>query len=255
MGIEKESLLGRAYRLVYEGICGKHPRLRPWHYQYLSGYYLNRSLRRILSSVKGGSVLDVGCGDAPYRDWFGRSVQYIGIDMESAKGVTHVIDGASQWPLDDESVDIILCTQVLEHVEHLSVVLHETKRVLRAGGTLITSAPFIYNEHGAPNDYRRFSSDGLKLQWPGWRVISQEKQGNAGSTLAILLLSWFDQNMNVFSATRIIKAIILPLWIIVSLFINILAILLDKLDFTGSFYSNALIVLEKPNPELGYVLE
>lgn len=240
-----ESTLARAYRLVYEGLCGKHPRPRPWHFQYLDVFYLYRSLKGVLPHTRGGSVLDVGCGDAPYRAWFGRSVHYIGIDTQEGEGVDHVIDGASQWPLENESVDIVLCTQVLEHVEDLPLVLNETARVLRAGGLLIASFPFIYNEHGAPNDYRRFSAHGAKLLWPDWKVVTLERQGGIGSTLASLWLNWFEATMNRNFLTRVLKAPLLPFWILGTLSVNLLGLLLDRMDSTGSFYSNVLIVLEK----------
>lgn len=240
-----ESALAHAYRRVYEGLCGKHPRLRPWHFQYLDAFYLYRSLRRLLPGTSGDTVLDVGCGDAPYRAWFGRPLRHIGIDTRPGDAIDHVIDGTSQWPLENESVDIVLCTQVLEHVEDLPLVLHETARVLRGGGTLIASFPFIYNEHGAPNDYRRFSAHAARLLLPGWRILALERQGGIGSTLAILWLNWCEATMNRFFATRLLKAPLLPFWILGSLLVNLLGLLLDRLDGSGRFYNNVLVVYEK----------
>ncbi|MAT50403.1 MAG: hypothetical protein CMK32_04370 [Porticoccaceae bacterium] len=245
MAKNNESTLGRIYRQVYEGLCGKHPRPRFWHFQYLDAFYLYRSLKRLLPNTIGDTVLDVGCGEMPYRMWFSRPVRHIGIDTQPGEGVDYVIDGVSQWPLESESVDIVLCTQVLEHVEDLPLVLEEISRVLRSEGTLIASFPFLYNEHGAPNDYRRFSAHGAKLLWPGWRVVSLERQGGVGSTLAVLWLNWLEVAMNRSFVTRILKAPLLPFWIIGSLLANLLGLLLDRLDGTESFYSNVLIVLEK----------
>lgn len=58
MAQNSESALGRGYRRVYEGLCGKHPRLRPWHFQYLDAVYLYRSLKRLLPNTSGDTVLE-----------------------------------------------------------------------------------------------------------------------------------------------------------------------------------------------------
>jgi hypothetical protein len=110
---------------------------------------------------------------------------------------------------------------------------------------LIASFPLIYNEHGAPNDYRRFSAHGAKLLWPEWKVAILERQGGIGTTLASLWLNWFEATMNLNFLTRILKALLLPFWIVGTLLVNLLGLSLDWLDGTGSYYSNVLIVLEK----------
>lgn len=174
-----------------------------------------------------------------------RPCDTIGIDTQPGEWVDHVVDGVSKWPLEDESVDIVLCTQVLEHVKDLGLVLDEIDRVLRPGGTIILTIPFLYNEHGAPNDYRRFSFHGAQSLWPGWKVIALERQGGVGSTLAILWLNWLDITMNRSFFSRIIKATLIPLWILGSLLVNLVGLMLDRLDGTNSFYSSVILVSEK----------
>lgn len=81
-----ESALGYIYRRIYDGICGHHPNLRPWHFQWLGVFYLYRQLQRILPEM-GGKVLDVGCGGKPYRSWFGQVSEYIGLDVSPGPAV------------------------------------------------------------------------------------------------------------------------------------------------------------------------
>ena len=71
-----ESYVGRLYRLVYEALCGKHPKLMPWHFQWLATFYLSSRLKQYLPGAKG-RVLDVGCGDKPYQDLFSDSTDYV----------------------------------------------------------------------------------------------------------------------------------------------------------------------------------
>lgn len=244
-----ESQLGRAYRRIYEILCGKHPNLRLWHFQFLDAFYLYRSLRRHLSEL-GGRVLDVGCGEQPYRNWLGRVDEYIGIDIAPGPRVDHVIDKNSVWPIPDQSIDLVLCTQVLEHVDDLNHTLNEIRRVLRTGGKAVISVPFIYNEHGAPGDFRRFSAYGAEALFPDWTALLIDRQGGIGSTLMILLLNWIESLLNKRFVTRLLKAILLPIWIMVSFLCNVFGLLLDILDGTSAFYNNVLVIFEKKDPIL-----
>lgn len=243
MELRNESRLARWYRRTYEALCGKHPRPRPWHFQYLDAFYLYRSLKRVLPEKAVGMVLDIGCGDAPYRTWCLKAERYIGIDTKPGEGVNYVVGGREKWPIPDASVDTLICTQVLEHAEDLEHVLSEMDRVLRPGGGMIVSFPFIYNEHGAPYDFRRFSAHGAANLFQGYTVESLEKQGGIGSTLAILWLNWIEAAMNGRFTTRLLKGPLLPLWILVSLVSNVLGLLVDRLDITNAFYSNVLVVV------------
>ena len=50
---------------------------------------------------------------------------------------------------------------VLEHLISPTKSLRELNRILKKGGLLIGSTPFLYQVHGAPNDYLRFTTDYL----------------------------------------------------------------------------------------------
>lgn len=193
-------------------------------------------------------VLDVGCGRAPYRGWFKRKAHFIGIDIKEGEGVDHIIDGRSPWPIGDESIDVVLCAQVMEHAEDLQLVLDETRRVLKNSGRVVVSFPFIYNEHGAPHDFRRFSINGARLLWPDWREVGTERQGAIGSTLGALWLNYCEAALNRNIYTRLLKAALIPVWILGCFFVNMGAVFLDLCDFTDRFYSNVLFVAQKINP-------
>jgi len=55
----------------------------------------------------------------------------------------------------------ILAFNVLEHLPRYDLAFSETHRILKKGGCLIGSVPFLYQIHGAPNDYFRFTKDSL----------------------------------------------------------------------------------------------
>src|SRR5207237_10531335 len=130
-----------------------------------------------------GRMLDVGCGDKPYAQWLTSAAEHVGLDVYPGSQVDVVVQPGETWPFPDESFDALLCTQVLEHVADLGHVVGEIHRVLRAGALLIVSAPFAYNEQGAPADYRRFSAHGLRsLFEDDYETVALSRRGGHART-------------------------------------------------------------------------
>ena len=106
-----------------------------------------------------GDLLDVGCGNKPFRKFI-KFKTYTGIEIEKNENVDVLYDGNSiLFP--DETFDTVLCTDVLEHVCETNQFIGEMVRVLRAGGELILTTNFFWNLHYEPNDYYRFTKYGL----------------------------------------------------------------------------------------------
>ena len=232
-------------------ICGEPPHLRLWHFQWLAAKDLYSDLRQFLPTV-GGRVLDVGCGNKPYGVWLDEEkVEHIGIDLYPSSKVDVVVKAGGSWPLETASFDTILCTQVLEHVVDLNETLNEITRVLKPKGILIATVPFIYNLHGAPEDYRRFSIHGVsQLFEEGYEMIEVRPQGGIGSTLGTLWLNWVEVSMNRWKPTRLLKGMLMPLWILFCASTNVIGYLLDELDQTQSFYSNTLVIAKKRTSDI-----
>ena len=88
--------------------------------------------------ISGLSCLDVGCGDRPYEYLF-KDGKYTGIDVEDSgrpinmKKPDHFYNG-THFPFQDEEFDMVICTQVLEHVPDPLLLLMEMTRVCKRGG-------------------------------------------------------------------------------------------------------------------------
>ena len=110
----------------------------------------------------GAAVLDVGAGTCRYRKNFAHCnykthdfKQYEGYqdNKEGQYGQIDYVSDITALPIPDESYDIILCTEVLEHVPEPIAALQEMARILRPGGRLFITAPLGSGLHQAPYHY------------------------------------------------------------------------------------------------------
>jgi SAM-dependent methyltransferase len=132
-------------------------------------------------------LLDVGGRGKPYACFFaGRVVNHYVLDVEPARSVD-VVGDARIMPFSDGSMDVVLITQVLEHVPEPIAVIGEIRRVLKPGGTLLLSVPGIFPQHGSPGDYWRYMPQGL--QWILRDFHSVTVKGEAGTVPSIFLVA------------------------------------------------------------------
>ncbi|HLY10899.1 MAG TPA: methyltransferase domain-containing protein [Planctomycetota bacterium] len=127
---------------------------------------INDFVRRAAALAPAGArVLDAGAGECIYRPLFeGR--RYVSTDRgvgDSGWDYTELdaLADLERIPFRDRSFDVVLCTETLEHVARPGPVLTELGRVLRPGGTLALSVPFLHPVHQAPHDYYRYTPYGL----------------------------------------------------------------------------------------------
>ena len=133
-----------------------------------------------------GVVLDVGCGAQPYRHLVPpeatyQAIDYAGADQHFGYSMpdTTYYQG-DRWPVADASVDVVLCTEALEHVPEPAVFLAEAARSLKPGGRLLLTVPFAARWHYIPHDYWRFTPSGLQrlLSAAGFERVAVFARGN-----------------------------------------------------------------------------
>lgn len=209
---------------------------------------------------RGTRVLDVGAGSAPYRTLFAgcdyktqdfgqlkheqlRNGRYTPIDFVSEAGTIPVADG---------SFEVILCTEVLEHVSKPIDVVREFGRILAPGGRLILTAPLGSGIHQEPYHfyggytpywYRRFLTEA------GFESI--EVAANAGSVRHIAQETIrFVQMTRPFglAAPWYVQLLWAPFWLVLAPILAIgvpfAAQLLDRFDqeqrFTVGYHVTAI---------------
>lgn len=100
---------------------------------------------RILAQRPAGLVLDIPSGIGPLRDRvMARGHRIVGVDLFPTPNFQGVVaDACVTFPFEDESFDIVLSMEGIEHFEDQTGFLRECARVLRPGGTLVLTTPNI----------------------------------------------------------------------------------------------------------------
>lgn len=144
-----------------------------------------------------GLVLDLGCGNMPYRDLILKRTSavaaYVGLDVPSAIYERPDVywDGRS-IPFGDGTVGTVFATEVLEHCPHPSTVFAEIARVLQPGGTFFMTVPFLWPLHDIPNDEYRYTPYSLQrlMHDAGLAQIEIRALGGWDASLAQMIGLW-----------------------------------------------------------------
>lgn len=168
-----------------------------------------------------GVLLDMGCADAPYKDFFLKYAdKYIGIDWTNSLHETTVdiiSDLNNKIELEDEYADTIIALNVLEHLNEPQVFINECYRLLKPGSSIVLHIPFQWWIHEAPHDYFRYTPYGLKylLEKAGFQNI--HVQPTSGFfTMLFLKINYFSLRLTKGSPLKkknndlIIKTILVP---------------------------------------------
>ncbi|MCA1822692.1 MAG: methyltransferase domain-containing protein [Mycobacteriales bacterium] len=174
------------------------------------------ALRKTLPSVNG-VVLDVGCGKQPYRSLLlappSCATAVFGVDIPSERYGKHDVawDGL-QLPFGDSSVDYVLATEVLEHCAVPDVVVAEMFRVLRPGGGMFLTVPFLWPLHDTPYDEYRYTPYALEriLVGAGFDDVALEALGGWDASLAQLIGLWVRRRPMRATTRRILSRAALP---------------------------------------------
>ena len=112
--------------------------------------------------VKPGSrILDFGAGSSPY-DFLFPNAKYLKADITTETAPDLLITDGGDVEETDESFEVVLSTQVLEHVYDPQKYLREAYRLLKPQGKLLLALPCLYEDHKCPNDYQRWMRQGLE---------------------------------------------------------------------------------------------
>jgi hypothetical protein len=182
---------------------------------YIARRGLYRGIADLANELSGDSVLDLGCGSKPYRKLFTHS-NYTGMELDTEQN------------------------RAAGHAEFLAEIF----RVLKPGGQLLLTVPFVWDEHEQPFDFARYSSFGLRhlLKRAGFEVKELRKSNQDLSTIFQLFNAyWFKVSQNWPSALREIFTVTFMALITLSGMVS--KLLPDNPDL----FMDLIVLAEKPD--------
>ncbi len=138
-----------------------------------------------------GHTIDIGGKRSNKRGLFDidklcSNVTYVNIEK---KDQPDILADASSIPVADNSYDTAILGEVLEHVPEPLLVLREAHRLLKPGGKILVSVPFMYPVHADPYDFGRYT----EYFWQqlsekiGFKSIKIEKHGSIFAIMALMV--------------------------------------------------------------------
>ncbi len=142
--------------------------------------------------AEGLRVLDVGCGKKPYLPYFRAAAEYVGVDVVD-NPLADLQGSIEALPVEDASFDVVLCLQVLEHVEDPAQAVRELHRVTRPGGRVLASTHGTQVYHPNPEDHWRWTHTGLERLFHSggdWRSVTVNPGAGSCACLGMLLTTY-----------------------------------------------------------------
>lgn len=193
-----------------------------FNYNNLNIYFVRTS---IFSAIRDnldyfkGKLVDIGCGKMPYKKYIlenSKVSAYIGVDIENAIIYDKDIKPDLVWnginlPVESNSCDFVLATEILEHCPHPEIIFKESYRILKDGGIMFITTPFIFPLHESPHDeyrYTPYSLQRLALKH-GFKKNEIYSLGGINASLAQILS---------FYENKYLRLLVMPIvWILIKI--------------------------------------
>jgi len=201
----------------------KYPKIFFFFY-YTLGVFTGKTAKKAIKDIPRGSlILNLASGPKVIRE------DVVNVDLVAFPNVRVVAD-IHNLPFEDNSADAVICESSLEHLKSPEKAVKEMHRVLKPGGLIYISVPFIVGFHASADDYYRWTMPGLRELLKDF----EEKESGIGwgptYALTSVLREWlaivFSFNINF-------------LYQILSLFFMVILAPLNFLDYIFSRYKSA----------------
>lgn len=140
--------------------------------------------------VRGARVLEIGSIDVNgslrplFESW--DPAEYVGIDVAEGPGVDRVCSAEHMAEqLGENSFDLVVATEIIEHVKDWRTVISNIKRVCKPGGVMLITTPspgFPY--HAYPHDFWRYETGDMRTIFEDCSVELLEQSRHATGVFA-----------------------------------------------------------------------
>jgi SAM-dependent methyltransferase len=216
-------------------------------------YFILKHLTRFLHDrlpreVRAGDVVvDVGCGEQPLRGLVqALGARYVGTDVtQNAQGTVDHVCSITRLALEDASADVVICTEVLEHVSETACAFDELARVLAPGGRIVVTVPFAYPLHEEPYDFVRLTPYQIRACATacGLEVAEVQTAGNELEVIATVVDNLWNRMHS--GDSLFWRAVGLASRVVLNPFTLALSTLVGR-QLPARYYLSTLAVLRKP---------
>jgi hypothetical protein len=161
-----------------------------WMVEAVNAWVSDVVPRVLAGETERGPVLDVGCGEQPFRGLIERSGRrYVGMDVVQNSKASVDILSTLEEALDAERFPAILCTEVIEHVVDVDAAFAGLRRLCADNAVVVLTTPFVFPLHMEPYDFRRLTPHGIAqlAAQHGFRVETSVRLGGAPEVIATFL--------------------------------------------------------------------
>lgn len=228
-----------------------------YHARLLVDLQTNSIRRDLIAALSGfrGRLLDVGCGNSPFRHLLDpAATQYQGVDVAEAKAFgyqnpdTVYYDGHT-LPFPDASFDAVLCTEVVEHIPDPAETIREMHRVLKPGGLLLITIPWSARFHYQPHDYHRYTPSMLARHFAAFPGAEIKPRGTDLSAIASKVVVACVRNVLALKPRDFGGVLAWPFRLLIAVLATPLLLLALALGHAGIRWG-----LGSPDDPLGYTL-
>jgi hypothetical protein len=217
-------------------------------------YQLIQWLSPVLSSIKHRKMLNVllrqygpeqvivNLGSGP-RHLKGRK-DIVNVDIFSFHEVDIIAD-AADLPFKDDSIDLLINTALLEHTSEPLKIIKDMHRVLRKGGTIFCFVPFIQPLHAAPDDFYRWTEQGIYESFSEFDELQVYMAGGPMSGFLWVFVEWISILLSFGSS--LLHDVFFLIFMVLTSPLKILDVLMIKLPYARNIASGFGIVAKKPN--------
>jgi SAM-dependent methyltransferase len=141
------------------------------------------SYTKIATQNPNHIVLDMGAGRKKEPD-------VIALDLYPFAGI-EVCANAERLPFKDDSVDMVISDNSMEHVSNADAVLKEMRRIIKPGGLVYIIVPFLFPYHPEPFDFKRWTSQGMQNEFPNFKCLEMGSFEGPHGTVFQILTAYF----------------------------------------------------------------
>ena len=199
---------------------------------------LPKTVKRLWENEDKEKCLDLGSG----TDASSAGTVSLDIDLFSHVGV---VGSALNIPFKDESFTRIKNIAVLEHLRDPHKAVDEMYRVLKPGGYVYAVTPFLLHFHAYPDDFERYTVEGLKKLFHEFEVVETGVRIGAGSTITTLVADWFE--LWTFTDNRAVNDIVRLIPLILLFPLKFFDYFLNKNPRAHEYAQALYIVCKKPS--------